>query len=490
MTAIAINPMIVSVSPIAESTPIARFAPTEHGGGVKKIVAVVAAIAIPIAAPAIASSIGLSAAIGAATTATVGSVVGSAIVGAGLGAVSAAVTGQSVKAGAIMGAIGGGISGYFNAPTQAAQSATPATSAQNASTNVQGAGGAETLAGSAGTDTLASATTSSAPAGTELLTDGAGNTLVNATTNAAPAGDLAARLSSTTASGMPASAQATQLMQAGVDPGIANVMAGASTTGATTGAAAAGQQVASRGFMETVKATGSAVMAKVTNPETLANMTLQAGAMMAANAMVPDPQMPPEERELLEMRKQELVALKERDEAAFNQQMDAAKAFLQQAETYDPTYMAFQAGNKAAIENERKMREQLRRAGLRTGRNVSQAELRRMSLDASRDVSSKFDAGFAQGTRMQDAALARASQIPQGSAAYYNALTGIQQSMSTDRANQLAQRDREVGRLTKFFGGLAAYEGNTPDEDRRLAEIGRAYETGRSAGLNTSGIAS
>jgi len=482
MTAIAINPMIVSVSPIAESTPIARFAPTEHGGGVKKVVAVVAAIAIPIAAPVIASSIGLSAAIGAATTATIGSVVGSAIVGAGLGAVSAAVTGQSVKTGAIMGAIGGGISGYFNAPTQAAQSATPATNAQGAS--VQGAGGTQSLTGAGGADTLTTATTTTTPTGTELLTDG-GSTLVDATTSAAPTVDLGAQLSNVTPSQAALAADTASAVTAPV--------AGAQTVGnttMTTVGANAGQAAASRGFMETVKATGSAVMAKVTNPETLANMTLQAGAMLAANAMVPDPEMPPEERELLEMRKAELQQLKERDEAAFNQQMDAAKAFLQQAETYDPTYMAFQAGNKAAIENERKMREQLRRAGLRTGRDVSQAELRRMSLDASRDVSSKFDAGFAQGARMQDAALARASQIPQGSAAYYNALTGIQQTMSTDRANQLAQRDKEVGRLTKFFGGLAAYEGNTPDEDRRLAEIGRAYETGRTAGLNTSGIAS
>jgi hypothetical protein len=477
MTAIAINPMIVSVSPIAEA-PIKRIQPTEHGGGVKKVVAVVAAIAIPIAAPAIASSIGLSAAIGAATTATVGSVVGSAIVGAGLGAVSAKVTGQSVKTGAIMGAIGGGISGYFNAPTQAASS-TPASGAQTTQAGVQsGSGVSPAAAGETGA-TLSGAT---GPTGTELLTDAAagGDTLVNATTGGSTGVDLGAQLSNVTPSQAAAAADAASAVAAPT-AGAANV---AGTTMTTTGAAAP----ASRTFMETVRATGSAVASKLTNPETLANMTLQAGAMLAANAAVPEVPagMTEEEQQIYQERVEELKELKSRDEAAFNSQMDQARAFLQQAEQYDPTYMAFQAGNKAAIENERKLREQLRRAGLSRGRDVSAAERRRMSLDASRDVSSKFDAGYLQGTRLQNAALSSASNIPQGSSAYYNALTGIQQTLSTDRANQLAAREKEVGNLTKFFGGLGTYAGNTPDEEGRINDITDAYQRGLNAG---SGIA-
>ena len=50
-----INPLVVSVGPTNEAT-ITPVPMTAHGGGVKKVVAVVAAIAIPIAAPAIASS--------------------------------------------------------------------------------------------------------------------------------------------------------------------------------------------------------------------------------------------------------------------------------------------------------------------------------------------------------------------------------------------------------------------------------------------------
>jgi hypothetical protein len=474
MTAIAINPMIVSVSPIAEA-PIKRIQPTEHGGGVKKVVAVVAAVAIPIAAPAIASSIGLSAAIGAATSATIGSVVGSAIVGAGLGAISAKVTGQSVKTGAIMGAIGGGISGYFNAPTQAT-SATPANGAQTTQAGVQsGSGVSPAAAGETGA-------TLSGGGGTELLTDAAagGDTLVNATTGGSTGVDLGSQLSNV------------------ADPVVGTANVGGQTMTTMTGAATAPTQTAvsqlgpnatmGQKFVATMKDTGSAVAAKFTNPESLANMTLQAGAMLASNAMVPEVPagMSEEEQQIYQERVAELQELKSRDEAAFNAQMDQARAFLQQAEQYDPTYMAFQAGNKAAIENERKLREQLRRAGLSRGRDVSAAERRRMSLDASRDVSSKFDAGYLQGTRLQNAALSSASNIPQGSSAYYNALTGIQQTLSTDRANQLAAREKEVGNLTKFFGGLGTYAGNTPDEEGRINDITDAYQRGLNAG---SGIA-
>ena len=95
------------------------------GGGLMKLVAVVAAVAIPFAAPAIAASLATSMGVTAATfglSATVGSVVGSAMVGAGLGAISAKVTGGDVGRGALMGAIGGGIGGYTSMPASASGS--------------------------------------------------------------------------------------------------------------------------------------------------------------------------------------------------------------------------------------------------------------------------------------------------------------------------------------------------------------------------------
>ena len=73
-----INPLVVSVGPTNETiiTPVPM---THHGGGVKKVIAVVAAVAIPIAAPAIASAIAgsafVSAGVAAAMTTTAGAVV-------------------------------------------------------------------------------------------------------------------------------------------------------------------------------------------------------------------------------------------------------------------------------------------------------------------------------------------------------------------------------------------------------------------------------
>jgi len=110
------------------------------GGGVTKLVAVVAAIAIPFAAPVIASSIGLSAGIAAATTfsAATSAAIGSAMVGAGLGAVAASVTGGNVGRGALMGAIGGGIGGYTSVPASASGSPSAYSIAPNTSGTATG----------------------------------------------------------------------------------------------------------------------------------------------------------------------------------------------------------------------------------------------------------------------------------------------------------------------------------------------------------------
>jgi len=184
-----------------------------------------------------------------------------------------------------------------------------------------------------------------------------------------------------------------------------------------------------------MKTAGSAVVNKLTDPEALANLTMQAGAQLIGAALAPDPEMPPEQRELLELRKAELTELKNRDEAAFNAQMDAAKQFLQQARQFDPTYMAFQAANKSAIEQQRKLREQQRKYALSRGRGISESERRRMSLDAARNVSSEYDKGFQQGlTGQNKITQAGLSAIPNSAqfATYTDALNNL-----TDDARQV-----------------------------------------------------
>jgi hypothetical protein len=468
MTTIAINPMVVSVSP-TNATPIHSIQPTEHGGGAKKLVAVVAAVAIPFAAPAIASAIGLSGAIAAAgASATIASVAGSAIVGAGLGAISAKVTGGDVKTSAIFGAIGGGIGGYTYAqnPANAAQisgqtgSQTSATLADGTSSLTGGADAGTTLSG--GTDQLA-------------LEPGAGggSNLTNASYTPAQSGDVAAQLSNTgNAQVVNASLPGSTVAQGGQT--LVQSGAGAGTQVGTYASQLPPDASFGAKFVAGVKDSGSVLASKLTSPDAIANVTLQAGGQLLGMALAPDPEMPPEQKELLEMRKQELAQLKEKDEAAFNAQMDAAKQYLQQAKQYDPTYMAFQAANKEAIEQQRKLREQYRRAGLSRGRNISEAEKRRMSLDAARSVSSEYDRGFQTGLTAQNRTTqAGLSAIP-SSARFANYISGLKSLEDDTSSAMAAARARSSGaakNISDLFAGFNVKAGNTAAAQNQMAGL-------------------
>jgi hypothetical protein len=200
--------------------------------------------------------------------------------------------------------------------------------------------------------------------------------------------------------------------------------------------------------------------------------------------------MPPEQKELLEMRKQELAELKARDEKAFNAQMDAAKMYLQQAKQYDPNYFALQAANTGAIEQQRKIREQARRAGL-TRRGISAADQRRMQLAAAKDVSSRYDTGFRQGLALQDRALSSgrgALQAASGSGtAYSNALANLSTAYGNAMDKAYTRSSTAAKNISDMFSGMATSKGNTPEEEEELKNVsGQKKPT---AGLNTGSIA-
>ena len=441
MTAITINPMVVALRP-TNGTIVKRIQPTEHGGGVKKVIAVVAAVAIPIAAPAIASSFVASAGISALTTfaaTTAGAAVTSAVVGAGLGAISAKVTGGSVKAGAIMGGIGGALAGYGVAQKTGAGLGNVADTGIQATAANYGIGtapGTETAGLNTGGVENASLNTTGGEGTLETFNstrpqDG----VIQASLPGTAGADAAAKLSNTAV----AAETATAMSKLGPD----------ATFAAKSGAY--------------LKDAGSALVSKVTDPAALASLTMQAGGQLLGAALAPDPEMPPEQRELLEMRKAELAELKERDETAFNAQMEAAQSFLRQAEQYDPTYMAFQAANKEAIDQQRKLREQYRKASLQSGgRDISEAEKRRMSLDSACNVSSRYDEGFQKGLTAQNKVTqAGLSAIPNSSnfAAYTNALQSL--SQDTQKAEDAAiVRNSGAGKnISDLFAGFNTKSG-------------------------------
>jgi len=426
MTAITINPMVVALRPTNGT----------------KVLAVVVAVAIPIAAPAIASSLVASVGISAVTSfaaTTVGAAVTSAVVGAGLGAISAKVMGGDVKSGAIMGGIGGALAGYGVAQKTGAGLGNVADTGIQATVN----NNFGTTFGQTGTETAG------------LNTGGVENASLNTTGGE---GTLETFNSSRPQDGV---------IQASLrNPGAGGDVAAQLSNKATTGTAMsnlppdASFMAKSGAYM---KDAGSALVSKVTDPSALASLTMQAGAQLLGAAMAPDPEMPPEQRELLEMRKAELAELKERDESAFNAQMEAAQGFLRQAEQYDPTYMAFQAANKEAIDQQRKLREQYRKASLRSGgRDISEAEKRRMSLDSARNVSSRYDEGFQKGlTAQNQVTQAGLSAIPNAAnfATYTNALQGLSQDTQTAEDAAIERNSGAGKNISDLFAGFNTKSG-------------------------------
>jgi len=432
--------MVVALRP-TNGTIIRRIQPTEHGGGVKKVLAVVVAVAIPIAAPAIASSLVASAgisAISAFAATTVGAAVTSAVVGAGLGAISAKVMGGDVKSGAIMGAIGGGIGGYGVAQSTGAGLGNVADTGIQATVNNT----FDTTFGQTGTE---AGLNTGGVENASLNTTGGEGTLETFNSTRPQDGVINASLRD----GATGQTAAQQLSNKAVAETAMSKLPPDATFAAKSGA-----------YM---KDAGSALVSKVTDPASLASLTMQAGAQLLGAALAPDPEMPPEQRELLEMRKAELAELKERDESAFNAQMEAAKGFLQQAEQYDPTYMAFQAANKEAIDQQRKLREQYRKASLQSGgRDISEAEKRRMSLDSARNVSSRYDEGFQKGlTAQNQVTQAGLSAIPNSAnfATYTNALQSL--SQDTQKAEDAAiLRNSGAGKnISDLFAGFNTKSG-------------------------------
>lgn len=418
-----INPLVVSVGPSADATPIYPIQPTEHGGGVKKVVAVAAAVIIPVAAPAIASSIAASGVLGAAVSSamatTVGAAVSSAVVGAGLGAITAKVTGQPVKAGAIVGALGGGFGGYRAA-----------------------------TAGTFGTP----------QGGVSATFDRAKQSVSNLFSG----GDAP-----TTDGGLADDAIKTSVENKTLEEG--------------------GKKVVEEGFLEKMASVPSKVLDKVTNPDTIANLTLQAGGMLLATSLIPPGSMPelsPQEQQVLEEYTAELANLKETNEAAFNAKMDAAKQYLVQAGYFSPEYFGLQAANRAAIDQERKLREYRRTAGLTnfraTGRNA--AEERRMALQGARNVQSAYDSGFQKGMTAQDQKIkAGYGMIPSGDPSYANALAGL----ATTYSNLRGQADKQRENLTELFGRFGTSSGNSKEDKEKLEETKDQFND-TTAGLNTT----
>ena len=238
-------------------------------------------------------------------------------------------------------------------------------------------------------------------------------------------------------------------------------------------------------FVESMKTglsnAGQLVASKLTNPETLANAVLQVGGAVAAEAIVGTPaDQSAETLEAIEQYKAELTALKAKDEAAFNQKMEAAKQYMVQAGYYDPNYFGLQAANKAAITEGRKLREFERQAGIKTG-GLSQGEARRAALSGSANVQSAFDRGFLSGVDLQNKATSTGvGLIPSASTNAANAQLGLANFYAGQDSAAQASAQAKKDNIQKFFGSFAVNRGKTDAE--------KAKDAKTVAGLNTNNI--
>jgi len=420
-------------------TPVNYEPYTEHGGGgFKKVVSVVAAVVIPFAAPAIAASIGLSTAIGSAAA--------SAVVGAGLGAVKGAVLGEDVGRAALLGGIGGGIAGYANpgvsatgVPNQPFSGTMFRPDAYNQATANFVPPGGNIGTSTANNQSVVSNNISTAP-GDQFTVDAQGN-LVNVTkqqtlapetlvdASGTTAGDVAARLSENVGSGLSGN-QAYTLDQL-----------------------AKFKQTSGGVFANT----GAKIVERFSDPDRLADVAIMSSINLLGSTIVGAPEMTPEEKEILEIQKEQLEKLKERDETAYNNAMAQARRYLGLAEDYDPAIVARQnyqtAMNRAGVARRNALREiNPQNTGLLA------AEKRRFDLGAAANAGSAYDKGMIMGLNTQSNLYDRAlNAFPSGSSGNISsALTGLQQSY----ANLAKKRSDAQAGLNQMFGGFLTNSGD------------------------------
>lgn len=224
--------------------------------------------------------------------------------------------------------------------------------------------------------------------------------------------------------------------------------------------------------METLKQTSETVLSKLKDPKNLANLTMQAAGSLVGEALVPEgtlAQLSPEEQALIEERKAELVALRDRDLAAYNQAIELSKQYMVQAGQIDPTYFAQQEANKSKIQSARTIRNIEEKAAF-DDKNFTQGDKARLGLDASRITSSKFDEGFMTGLDTRTAFINKAQDTMPTASQTVNYSAGLK-DLQDVYAGQRETADDERENIQMTLAGLNTKEGNTTEDEKRKAKL-------------------
>lgn len=369
----------------------------EATGKMKKVLRTVAGVFVAVAAPWLAVKMGLSGALGGALSGVVGKTVGLAAGRAIGGALTGAALGAITGTGAGRGAIAGGLGGLFAGPRG------PGTSA--ISTGAKG-------------------TTAFGPLGdvTQLagLTKPGGTTL---TTSPLPSTSAVMAKSG----GVPGTA-------GGPLPNTSDQLSKLSAESGTVG----------NRVQAGLRGAGTRLLDAATNPDTI----LRAGMLLATGAFTSTGNSDMDA--LVQQQAEMLRELRERDTAAFNQQMQIAQSLVRQADFYDPIaigrLMASGSQAQSAAATEAAVRQVDPR---QTGRAkaIQRAGLIRQGEEASR----AFAQGFGTGATARSQTLGLAAQaIPGAPRGAFEAAALLRNQEEYERARQ-AEEAASAGEL---FGSL------------------------------------
>jgi hypothetical protein len=361
--------------------------------GVKKVLGVVAAIAVPFIAGPIASAIGLSGA------------VGKAVVGAGLGAAASAATGGNPVVGALTGgaatyARAGGLDNLFGGAREAISGPQPLVAGQ------QSVGGG-LLSGSPGMTT-----------GTPLY-------------------QQAGYVTGGAQSLLPTAAVAAPAVTTGIN--TLGTVAQAAAPAAATGYLESGT-LAGGGGADTLSSGLQSGIAALADPATLARVTLLAtmadtGDMEGVSTA---------EKELVELRKQELQQIASTNQELFDLQVKAANDFMQMAAQRAPNPAAAFAETKIA--GERQLAEQTRGLGADEARALKrQAAIRGTQAGATAAAAEEATGGQRQSQLLQTGAGMLPTAAPEGYA-------GLSLPLYEDLAERRRQAQYDA---FKYAGALA-----------------------------------
>jgi hypothetical protein len=428
-----------------------------HGGSAKKwiapVIAIAAVVAAPVVVPALATAIGTSFSVGVAASYAASG----AIYGAAAGALGSAASGGDVLKSALIGGAIGGVGGYLGAPAEVANTATTTSAAAGglgpttqAAASGQMVGGATVATGAPAGAGLSTGFQSTADIAKQVAAGTAAPSFISPVSTAGTAG-VGAQLSGTTniaGSGVPSvmvnAPQITpQALGAGTGAGL----------GPTNAALAAGKMVGGapvappeQNFFQKV---GTELTNRVTDPKMAAELVLRGATQLAGGAMVGSG-LTDEQQQLVDMQMAELQQLKQTNEAAYKQRLEAASALLGEVDYFDPEYFGLQRARQQQTAG-----AQAKRAGLRglTGEE-RRAEARRYDIATGRDVGTAYDQGYVTGLQgrlqTQQAGLSALPMPSQYAAASYGGLSNT----LADAERQRAEQARATGQL---FGGLTGY---------------------------------